>query len=347
MLSARSCHSCKGLLDYLQQLPQMPCQHPKLARHWEKKSLTNFLGQLFVNANNIFCIFCLSPLLSSNICIFTLKTALGVSDKYYQHCTTFPIYGSSQGATNLPGIWLTISSIIGDIYEQSANSAEFISPGNAIALVLEIHGFVDNVTNQANMFTDDQVTTSQLLLKMREDSQLWSILLWLMGGLLELNKCSYHTIHFLFYPVSTPQMQLQQPDRLLRIHKADTSKNVQINYKSVFNPHKTLGHYKALDGAGRIQTTVLAEQDEKYVCRFTKSALIQHEASIYYTSCYQKSMGYLLGQLFFSRHILDKIGQKVLRAFTAKCRYNRNMTYTIQDGPSHLGGCEFKPLYHM
>eukprot|EP00957_Ditylum_brightwellii_P203937 15336846-Ditylum_brightwellii.AAC.1 len=63
---------------------------------------------------------------------------------------------------------------------------------------------------------------------MRGDGQLWSILLWPTGGLLELNKCSYHDIHFLFYPDGTHQMQLQQPDHCLQINKADTNENVQI-----------------------------------------------------------------------------------------------------------------------
>ena len=140
---------------------------------------------------------------------YRLKTALGVSDEYYQHCTTFPIYGSGQGATNSLGIWLTICSTIRDIVKQSANGAEFISSDNAIALVLAILGFVDNVTNQVNRFTGNQVTTSQLLSKTREDGQLWSILLWLTGGSLELNECSYYVIYFLFYPDGTPQMQMQ------------------------------------------------------------------------------------------------------------------------------------------
>eukprot|EP00957_Ditylum_brightwellii_P065411 4961982-Ditylum_brightwellii.AAC.1 len=80
---------------------------------------------------------------------------------------------------------------------------------------------------------------------MREDGQLWSIIFWLTGGLLELNKRSYHVIHFLFYPNGTPQMQLQQLDHCLQINKADTHENVQIQYKSVLNHHQTLGHYKA------------------------------------------------------------------------------------------------------
>eukprot|EP00957_Ditylum_brightwellii_P011315 855571-Ditylum_brightwellii.AAC.1 len=60
---------------------------------------------------------------------------------------------------------------------------------------------------------------------MREDRQLWSILLWLTD--------------------STPQVQLHQPDHSLCINKADTNENVQIQYKSVLDPHKILGHYNA------------------------------------------------------------------------------------------------------
>eukprot|EP00957_Ditylum_brightwellii_P201300 15325014-Ditylum_brightwellii.AAC.1 len=64
----------------------------------------------------------------------------------------------------------------------------------------------------------------------------------------------------------------------------------------------------------------------------------------YRLQCLQNGMN---GQLYFPKHVLDKISQKVLRAFTAKRRYNRNMAYTICDGPNHLGGYEFTPLYHM
>eukprot|EP00957_Ditylum_brightwellii_P033219 2516902-Ditylum_brightwellii.AAC.1 len=86
---------------------------------------------------------------------YILKTALGVSNEYYQHCTTLLIYGSRQGATNSHGIWLTTSSTIRDIYEQSANGTEFVSPDNAIILVFAILGFVVDVTNQVNMFLDN------------------------------------------------------------------------------------------------------------------------------------------------------------------------------------------------
>jgi hypothetical protein len=92
---------------------------------------------------------------------------------------------------------------------------------------------------------------------------------------------------------------------------------------------------------------VLAEQDKQYAYRVTKASLTYHEAWMYYTSCYQKYVGHALVQMLLPKHTLDKLEQKVLRAFTSKCGYNRNMAYAIRDGPSHLGDCEFTPLYHM
>eukprot|EP00957_Ditylum_brightwellii_P126767 9662870-Ditylum_brightwellii.AAC.1 len=67
---------------------------------------------------------------------YRLKTALGVSEEYYQHCITFPIYGIGQGATDSVGIWLIISLTIVDIYEQSANGAKFISSNQAVVLTM-------------------------------------------------------------------------------------------------------------------------------------------------------------------------------------------------------------------
>eukprot|EP00957_Ditylum_brightwellii_P100988 7697163-Ditylum_brightwellii.AAC.2 len=56
---------------------------------------------------------------------FKLKTALGVSKDYYQHCEASPIYGTGQGSTNLPTIWLTISSTLFDIHEELNHGAMF------------------------------------------------------------------------------------------------------------------------------------------------------------------------------------------------------------------------------
>eukprot|EP00957_Ditylum_brightwellii_P102065 7779838-Ditylum_brightwellii.AAC.1 len=69
---------------------------------------------------------------------YWLKTALGISEDFYTHCELFLIFGSGHNATNLPGIWLAVSSTIGDIYDESAHGAEFFSPDQAIPVLLTI-----------------------------------------------------------------------------------------------------------------------------------------------------------------------------------------------------------------
>eukprot|EP00957_Ditylum_brightwellii_P166065 12643393-Ditylum_brightwellii.AAC.1 len=131
---------------------------------------------------------------------YRLKTALGVSES------------SGQDATNFLHTWLVISSTICDIYKQSANGTEFISLHQDVSILLAILGFVDGMINQVNKFQNNEVTLQELLENMQQDSQLWAMLLWLTGGLLELQKCLYHVIHFEFKEDGMPQFMTEAPN---------------------------------------------------------------------------------------------------------------------------------------
>eukprot|EP00957_Ditylum_brightwellii_P210834 15365453-Ditylum_brightwellii.AAC.1 len=51
--------------------------------------------------------------------------ALGVSKDYNQHCEAFLIYGTGQDSTNLPTIWLIISSTLFNIHGELSNGVTF------------------------------------------------------------------------------------------------------------------------------------------------------------------------------------------------------------------------------
>eukprot|EP00957_Ditylum_brightwellii_P140240 10685465-Ditylum_brightwellii.AAC.1 len=89
---------------------------------------------------------------------YCLKTALGISDEYYQHCQLYPIYGSGQDATNSPQTWLKISSTLCDIFEESTYGATFVGPDQVHQVLLDILGFVGDVNNQLNEFCNNNVT---------------------------------------------------------------------------------------------------------------------------------------------------------------------------------------------
>eukprot|EP00957_Ditylum_brightwellii_P151760 11556510-Ditylum_brightwellii.AAC.1 len=57
-----------------------------------------------------------------------------------------------------------------------------------------------------------------------------------------------------------------------------------------------LGHKKAPGSANASQKNALQKKSERYTIKASTSALKQHEAKMYYNSCYIKSIGYVLGQ---------------------------------------------------
>jgi hypothetical protein len=59
---------------------------------------------------------------------YKLKTKLSLSDEDNSHCLLHPIYGTGQGSTNSPVIWVPISSRLFDAHTTRAHGTNFVSP---------------------------------------------------------------------------------------------------------------------------------------------------------------------------------------------------------------------------
>jgi hypothetical protein len=130
---------------------------------------------------------------------YHLKTQLGVTDEFYQHCTISPIDGTGQGSGNSPTVWLVVSSILFHCYSAKAYGARFASPDGSVSLELFRVGFVDDTCSYVNkFFADVPPTPEEMIDLLSHDSQLWCDLLWKSGGSLELPKCTYHFSHYKF-----------------------------------------------------------------------------------------------------------------------------------------------------
>eukprot|EP00957_Ditylum_brightwellii_P121407 9258475-Ditylum_brightwellii.AAC.1 len=123
------------------------------------------------------------------------------------------------------------------------------------------------------------------------DAQLWSDLLWVSGGLLELEKCSYHYLHFDFKLNGQPIPSVTISHDQMKLTHTKTDNTVEIPYKSVFDPHKTPGHYKALTGTGATQIQVLKEMAKKCALQVLNGPLSTSETHLFYRSIFQKSLG--------------------------------------------------------
>jgi hypothetical protein len=193
---------------------------------------------------------------------YLLKTKLGVSEDFYQHCKSFPLYGTGQGSGNSPAIWCIISSVLFDLYEHHAKGAYFQSPNGKHSVSIFMIGFVDDTSSSINDFLSIEIQSPEHYVNIAtQDAQLWNDVLRLSGGALESTKCSYHFLYFDFTVTGNPILLpgLIKPE--LKIRFNDGTTNTKLEWKSVYSAHKTLGTFK--DPAGNQQSAHKALKTRK------------------------------------------------------------------------------------
>jgi hypothetical protein len=279
---------------------------------------------------------------------YKLKTVLGVSDEFYSHCQFYPIYGTGQGSANSPVIWTIVSSVLFQCHEAAGHGAQFSTPDAQTSVSLSMIGFVDDSTGQVNDFlANEQPTPAALARLMKIDAQLWSDLLWISGGLLELPKCSYHQIHFDFLPSGRPYMRASQVTNEIHLQAINDSATIPITSKSVYDTHKTLGHYRAPAGKGKTQLQELRKKSNTMARQVSSSPLNRRESRTFFDVIFLKSIGFVLPNSYFTEAELNSVQSPAICAFIPKCGFNRNTSRAIIFGPKHLAGSGFASLYHL
>jgi hypothetical protein len=172
---------------------------------------------------------------------------------------------------------------------------------------------------------------------MRHDAQLWHVLLWCSGGMLELPKCLYHFLYFDYLPDGTPIPRGGQVGPSLSI-KSPTNQDVDIPPKLVYVTHKTLGHHKSPAGTSKTQLNKLQAKQSHLSQWLASSPATTTQALSYYHTIYLPSI-HVLPQTFLDADTLDKAEKKSMPSIFAKCGYHRNTHHTLLYGPlDYCGG---------
>jgi len=277
---------------------------------------------------------------------YKLKTMLGVSEEFYQHCDMFPIYGTGQGSGNSPAIWCVISSVLFDAHEEKAFGATYQSPDRTHGIQMAMVGFVDDSTGQVNAFSDDVQPPIQVLLdRMQHDAQLWNDLLWTSGGALELQKCSYQVMQWKFTTSGEPVLAAGMVGDPLLLVSGDRSLVQAIPLTSAYTAYKTLGHFKSPSGTSCRQYQELKKKSDKLASFLQCSSLDHKETWTFYFAIFLPSIGYPLANSFLTQPQCDKIQRNAFRTMVSMCGFNRNTARVILYGPAFLGGACFRHLY--
>ena len=84
---------------------------------------------------------------------YKLKTLFKLSKTGYKYTKSHPIHQLGQGATNSPALWMFISSILFDCYDNKAAGAIFWSLDEKVKVTICMVGFVDDTSSQVSNFT--------------------------------------------------------------------------------------------------------------------------------------------------------------------------------------------------
>eukprot|EP00980_Cylindrotheca_fusiformis_P026777 scaffold17422_cov103-Cylindrotheca_fusiformis.AAC.6 len=185
---------------------------------------------------------------------------------------------------------------------------------------------------------DRPMALSELVSTATSDAQLWSNLLYISGGLLELSKCSVHVVYFQFRSHGQPYLCRLSDIPLISLPDPRTGAAIDIECFAHDREHKTLGHYKAPAGTLPRQRAVIQQAADQMAALMLRSFLDPTEARMVYFAVFLAKFSYVLPQCSFPRTTLREFESKAQQAFTAKMGFNRKMACAIRYGPVSLGG---------
>ena len=277
---------------------------------------------------------------------YYLKTQLGVSERFYKHCTIYPIYGSGQGAGNSPAIWCVISSILFETYEDKAHGATFYSPDRKTSAQVLMVGFVDDTSGSVNDFLLPKAASPEhYIQRASADAQRWNDLLSLSGGSLNQRKCSYHFLYYQFTVDGLPFLTSGRFGPTISITFNESASPCPLKQLSAYESHKTLGVYKAPSSTDNSQYTALCKKNGEHARVVASSPLSRTDVWAYYHAIYLPSVTYVFPSSSLSKEHCDKLQRVFKNAFLPRYGYNRHTPNAVVFGSSDFGGLGLRTLF--
>ena len=87
-----------------------------------------------------------------------LKLMLNVSEESYRHSIITPVYGTGQGSSNSPYLWLFVNDIIFKLQRKYTHDAYYIDPLGQHHLFIYVLGFMDDINNFVNNLLNPECT---------------------------------------------------------------------------------------------------------------------------------------------------------------------------------------------
>jgi hypothetical protein len=280
---------------------------------------------------------------------YYVKTQMGISDGFYSTTETSTIHGPGQGGRGSPAIWVAECCLAMECMAERSNGMTILDPHNEITTNKIMSGFVDDTTHWINNFQESLAEVehlSDLITQTKITAQWWEELLNTLGGKLELPKCFFYLVHWIFNDEGEPTIinPILLPSTIEIVDSADGSTST-IATKSSYESHKTLGVMMNPAGDQNDEIKRLNEKSKKFAQRISLAVLSKLEATMLYEHYFVPSIGYGLSVGTLNLTQAAKIQSKPLQTLLPKMGYNQKTAGAVVFGPKSMGGAGLRHIY--
>jgi hypothetical protein len=256
-----------------------------------------------------------------------VKTALGISSDFFQSTLEHVLYGSGQGSSGSPPLWMTVSNILFRTLEaQVGTGATYACPRQHLTTNHTTEAFVNDSTNFINSPKyNEPYTADQLSTKLRLQNEEWEWILSPSGGKLELPKCLAYIV---VYDWNKGEPQQQPKSKLPTQPQVRNTKMQQQTSKMIKDPaesHQTLGTVQNPTSNPDHQAKILQQKENKIITFFCHSKLPTYKVHLAYHSMYRKSLQFPLGVTMMSYDMTNNISKCTTRAVIGAMHVNRSL----------------------
>ena len=270
-----------------------------------------------------------------------VKTALGISQKFFQSTPEDRLFGSGQGSGGSPPLWLAvITTMFRALVKLHGEGMQFTNPTGTVKVSRTSDAIVDNTTNWVNDVGSATAATEQkLATDLQEQAQTWEKLLYATGGSLELSKCLAYIIVY-DWNKGEPQMRSARDLTCsVKVTSGDDPTAYTISIRDPDVAHKTIGTYQCPTGNMTTQQEALQKKATVFAARFkSMSNMPKWKVMTAYKTMFLTAMEYPLSSCTFNKAQSEKIHRTATRAIIGALGVNRMFPRLLAFAPTSLMG---------
>mmetsp|Transcript_21350 Transcript_21350/g.30549 ORF Transcript_21350/g.30549 Transcript_21350/m.30549 type:complete len:1538 (+) Transcript_21350:1841-6454(+) len=280
-----------------------------------------------------------------------IRTAYGKSKSLYRSTRRIPLYGSTNG----PFFWLLMFTIMADSIDPSLRVLLFISACAALLASRPRDAFVDDshvgVTSSHEDVPDLSMENNLRLheLQVLEDltklAQHYERLLWSTGGALNIKKCSWVLISWIWKNGRAKLATIQQAPGEIKLTSGDSTEKQVVPRMQPTETYRTLGVF--INGSSNTKQArdILRGHAATYAGKIGPAYINPVTAYHAFQLYLSPKLGYALPASMFSFKDCVYIQAPALMVTLPKLKLNRNTARAIIHGENRFGGLSMTHTY--